>query len=187
MNQDPTLTTESPEDIQKRLAEDSKVFPRFRILWASLFFTTCAPLVVFYFKNPEAFQLRVDFQIFLQNLRESELPFFKLFSIMAMGNLFLGALLPKLLVKIAWVKEGKRPLGMKAYLVPFLVRLALYESVSLLGFILGFAFTGDLNDYLPFLMGSQFFFLRYFPLTPEKVKSGLNPYPDHIMRGNSPQ
>ena len=149
----------------------------FRIIWFALLISTMMFLLAFYITNPENFEISLKMDEFINQFRGRELP--PVLPVIAIGNIGLAILIPKLMVKMT-LKTSKK-LELRHYFAPFIVRLILIESVALVGFLVGFP-TKDVNNFLPFLMLCQFFHLRYIPLSAEKIKRDLNPYSDTAMK-----
>ncbi len=62
---------------------------------------------------------------------------------------------------------------MRALYVPFIIRCAMTEAVTLFGFVSAFVFARDSRAIVPFLIVSVLNYFRIFPATLEKMNRDL--------------
>lgn len=142
-----------------------------KILWGALFITHFIFLGITHFLRPEGMESMTDSSSLI--LRP------EFFYALAAVNLFLSQILPKAIARGMLPKNHTESVESDSYnksrvyaaLLPaMIIELALLESISLFGFLLGYL-QGRLDLHRGFFLVAIFFVLRAFPRSIGHMKS----------------
>jgi len=136
----------------------------FIIIWAAILWSCCLFLGLIFFKTGAPL-------LSFNELSSEQFTQFLIFLAISVMNLMAGFIIPKVMIKSTRLEASMTyEDSEKKYFVPFIIKIILFESCSLLGLVI--SMNAQKNLILPFFIMSLAGILMSFP-TRNKVKNAF--------------